>query len=152
VNRLAEWGAMMAFAVLVVIVAVAVFSRYVLNDSIVWAEELARYLFIWITFLGGGLGVGRNIHVGVDSLTELLPSYLRKLVELAIEIVVAVFLIALLAISAEFARFGMTANALLLPIPIGWVYLAVPAGTFVMLANILLHIRRDFATLGSRTR
>ncbi|MCC7485195.1 MAG: TRAP transporter small permease subunit, partial [Burkholderiales bacterium] len=66
VNRLVELVVIAQFAVLVAVVTAAVFARYVLNDSIVWAEELSRYLFIWVTFLGGGLGMGTNIHVGVD--------------------------------------------------------------------------------------
>jgi TRAP-type C4-dicarboxylate transport system permease small subunit len=147
INRVAELAAMLAFAVLVAVVVAAVFWRYILNDSLVWAEELARYLFVWVTFLGGGIGVGKNIHVGVDSLVALLPNFVKKLVELCIEVMVAVFLVALIVVGIQFASFGMDTRALLIPIPTGYVYLAVPLGGFVMLANVLLQIANHSASL-----
>lgn len=147
INRAAELAAILAFALMVTVVVAAVFWRYVLNDSLVWAEELARYLFVWVTFLGGGIGVGKNIHVGVDSLVMLLPDFPKKLVELCIELIIAAFLVALIIVGIQFASFGMNSNALLLPIRVGYVYLAVPLGAFVMLANVLLQIANHSASL-----
>jgi TRAP-type C4-dicarboxylate transport system permease small subunit len=140
VNRVVEIVVIVAFATLIGVVAAAVFFRYVLNDSIVWGEELARYLFVWITFLGGGLGVGRNIHVGVDAVVEAMPERVRKLVEISVELMIVVFVASLIFVGAQFALFGMNARALLLPIPMGYVYLAVPIGGAVMLANVLLNL------------
>lgn len=148
VNRIAEIAVISAFAVLIGLVAAAVFFRYVLNDSIVWAEEMARYLFVWITFVGGGLGVGTNIHIGVDSLVAILPAQTKQIVQICVELMIVVFVVALIYAGAQFAWFGMRADALLLPIPMGVVYLAVPAGGAVMLANVLLKVWehwQDFA-------
>jgi len=117
-----------------------VFFRYVLNDSIVWAEELARYLFVWLTFVGGGLGVGRNIHVGVDSIVEMMAAKPKLIVLICVEIAIVVFVVALVYVGAQFTIFGMRQNALLLGIPMGYVYLAVPVGAAVMLANVLLNV------------
>ena len=116
------------------------FFRYVLNDSIVWAEELARYLFVWLTFVGGGLGVGRNIHVGVDSLVEMMTPGPKLLVLICVEISIVVFVVMLTYVGIQFTLFGMKQNALLLGIPMGYVNLAVPVGGAVMLANVLLNI------------
>lgn len=142
INRLAEVAAVVAFATLITVVSAAVFWRYVLNDSVVWAEELSRYCFIWVTFLGGGLGVGKNIHVGVDSLVMLLPQQPRKIVEVGVEIAIVIFLITLIAVGVQFMQFGMNSRALMLQIPMGYVYAAVPAGALVMLANVLLNLQR----------
>ena len=116
------------------------FFRYVLNDSIVWAEELARYLFVWLTFVGGGLGVGRNIHVGVDSIVGMMAAKPKLIVLICVEIAIVVFVVALVYVGAQFTIFGMRQNALLLGIPMGYVYLAVPVGAAVMLANVLLNV------------
>ena len=48
------------------LVAVQVFFRYVLNQSLFWSEELARYLLIWLTFLGASCAYYRHAHPGVD--------------------------------------------------------------------------------------
>ncbi len=147
INRLVEFVVIIQFAVLVIVVTAAVFARYVLNDSIVWAEELARYLFVWVSFLGGGLGVGTNIHVGVDSLVELMPRLPKRLMQIAMELMIVAFTAVLIWVGAQFTAFGMRADALLLPIPMGYVYLAVPVGGFVMLINILLHVHLHILAL-----
>jgi len=139
-NRPVEIVVIVQFAVLVVVVTAAVFARYVLNDSIVWAEELSRYLFVWVSFLGGGLGVGRNIHVGIDSLVMLLPERLKLAVQIATELMVVAFTLVLVWVGIQFTAFGMRTDALLLPIPMGYVYLAAPAGGVVMLVNVLAHL------------
>ncbi|HEX2830063.1 MAG TPA: TRAP transporter small permease [Burkholderiales bacterium] len=150
VNLLVQYVVIAQFAVLVAVVAAAVFWRYVLNDSIVWAEELSRYLFVWISFLGGGLGVGTNIHVGVDSLVELLPARPKLVVQIAVELLIVVFTGVLIWVGWQFMMFGMRSDALLLPIKMGHVYMAVPAGGVVMLANVLLNLARHVRTLVER--
>lgn len=147
INLFVQWVVIAQFAVLVAVVSAAVFWRYVLNDSIVWAEELSRYLFVWISFLGGGLGVGTNIHVGVDSLVAILPPRPKLVVQIAVELLIVVFTVVLIWVGWEFMMFGMRSAALLLPIKMGHVYMAVPAGGFVMLVNVLLNAARHGQTL-----
>ena len=48
------------------LVAVQVFFRYALNHSIFWSEELARFLLIWLTFLGASVVYYRGVHASVD--------------------------------------------------------------------------------------
>lgn len=153
INRLAEFIAVLAFATLVIDVSAAIFWRYVLNDSIVWAEELARYLFVWITFIGGGLGVAKNIHVGVDSLINLLPKRSKDVSIICVDLAIIVFLVTLVVVGVQFVLFGMNLRSLLIDIPMGYVYMAVPAGGIVMLANMLLNFSVNFRELvGSSAR
>ena len=63
-----------------VLVTVQVFARYVLNDTPPWSEELCRYLFIWASFLGACVAMGRAAHLGVDSLVARLPARVREVV------------------------------------------------------------------------
>ena len=147
INRVVEILVVVQFAVLVVVVTAAVFARYVLNDSIVWAEELSRYLFVWVSFLGGGLGVGRNIHVGVDSLVEILPRAPKLVVQIVAEAMIVFFTAVLVWAGAQFTAFGMRNDALLLPIAMGYVYLAVPVGSFIMLINAAANLYDHVLTL-----
>ena len=150
INVFVQYVVIAQFAVLVTVVAAAVFWRYVLNDSIVWAEELARYLFVWISFLGGGLGVGTNIHIGVDSAVALLPARPKLVVQIAMELLIVGFTVVLIWVGWQFMMFGMRSEALLLPVKMGHVYMAVPAGGFVMLVNVLLNVARHVQTLVER--
>ena len=65
-----------------------VFSRYVLNDPLIWVEELATYAFIWATFLGAGLGMKHSRHVRiitfVDKLGTVGGTFVRSLVHFGI--------------------------------------------------------------------
>jgi len=74
VNRRVE---MVLFAMgftMTLIVVVQVFARYVLNHSLFWSEELARYLLVWLTFLGASVAYHKGVHPGVDvCFTRLSP-------------------------------------------------------------------------------
>ena len=61
-----------------VIVVVQVFSRYGLNYSLFWSEELARFLLVWITFLGATVAYFYGAHPGVDTLYRRLPEGFQK--------------------------------------------------------------------------
>ena len=52
------------------IVAAQVFARYVLNASLFWSEEAARFLLVWLTFLGATSAYYRGRHPGIDALTK----------------------------------------------------------------------------------
>lgn len=73
-------GALMAL--LIVIILYSVFSRYLLNASIAWAEELSRFLFIGVVCTGSVTAYFRNEHLGLDILLKLLPEAAHKYIEL----------------------------------------------------------------------
>jgi TRAP-type C4-dicarboxylate transport system permease small subunit len=62
-----------SMAIMVVVVIVQVFLRYVLNISLDWAEEISRLFFVWSVFFAIPLGIKRGAHVGVALITERLP-------------------------------------------------------------------------------
>ena len=140
INRATAVIVIAEYLVLIAIIPVAVFFRYVLNNSLVWAEELARYLFIWITFLGAGLGVGKKVHIGVDAVSKRLPGASRWKVEVGVNIGILGFLVPLIIYGAQLTAFGMENQSLILGIPMGVVYLAAPSGGLVMLMNVILDI------------
>ncbi|MBU8908950.1 TRAP transporter small permease, partial [Desertibacillus haloalkaliphilus] len=55
-------------AVMVAVIALQVFMRYVMGSSLSWSEELARYCFIWLVYLGISYGVKKQRHIKVDVL------------------------------------------------------------------------------------
>ena len=61
------------------VVAVQVFFRYVLNHSLFWSEELARYFLVWLTFLGATVAYRRKAHPGIDVLFSRMPPRFQKL-------------------------------------------------------------------------
>lgn len=59
------------------ILAVQVFMRYVMGASLSWSEELARYLFIWLIYLGISFGARQMRHIKIDAALKLFPSGMR---------------------------------------------------------------------------
>ncbi len=68
-----DWITLAVFWILAVVVFYQVFTRYVLNDAAGWTEEIARYLLIAVTFLGGAMSVRKNTHIQVDFVYRFLP-------------------------------------------------------------------------------
>lgn len=56
-----------------IVVFVQFFSRYVLNDSAAWTEEIARYLLMWVTFIGAAIVMRRGTNIAVEVLLLMLP-------------------------------------------------------------------------------
>ena len=78
VNFLVEYAVCALLAVMVVVVFLQVVFRFVIRSSLPWSEEMARYLMVWIVFLGASIGIKRKSHIGVDALVSLLPETIRR--------------------------------------------------------------------------
>jgi TRAP-type C4-dicarboxylate transport system permease small subunit len=83
-HRIAHWytKGMMALGCtllggIVVIMGVQVFFRYVLNDSLIWAEEMSRYLLVWITFLFLGIAFQRGELISLSLVLRKVPRRLQ---------------------------------------------------------------------------
>ena len=76
--RFEDWLAFGIFWVLALVIFYQFFTRYALNDSASWTEEIARYLLIATAFVGAAVGVRKNNHIQVDFLYRLLPRWITR--------------------------------------------------------------------------
>jgi TRAP-type C4-dicarboxylate transport system permease small subunit len=121
------------FVTMVSTSAAQVFFRYVLNASLVWSEELARYLFVWIVFLASPLGIHRGIHIGVDLVITHLPSKWRRATMVFTCLFILIFLNFLVVLGLRVVKMNMTQTSIAMEIPMGYIYLAIPVGAFLMI-------------------
>src|SRR5437667_1455977 len=92
-----DWLAFVIFWSLAFIVFLQFFTRYVLNDSLSWTEEIARYGLMWVVFIGGATVTRRNTHIAVELLANVMkPGPLRSALLAFVDVVKLAF-IALLA-------------------------------------------------------
>lgn len=121
---------MIAMFLMIAIVFVQVFSRYVLGTSIRWSEEISRYLMLYLVFLGLGMGTQDNKHLGVDAFVSMIPVKSRKYMEyVTIFITIAIYILFFYYSLDTVIRISATNQAS--PgarIPMGFVYAIFPFG------------------------
>lgn len=125
-----------AFFAMTVMVFVNVVCRYVLNSPLPGSDELATLAFTWATFLGASLGIRRQLHLGIEFVTRLLPLRLQAFCGLLVSLIMAGFAGLLFAYSLKIMA---TAHLKLTPVlqwPYTWVYLAVPVGAMLMVIRL----------------
>lgn len=85
------------------VLGIQIVFRFVLNSPLTWSEELARFMFIWSTFLSIGFCLREGISLKIDTLISLFPKKTQAVIYMAGDVVMAVFFIYLLPASWEFA-------------------------------------------------
>lgn len=88
VEKLLNFMVAASFAILIIACVLQVFTRFVLNSSLSWTEELARYAFIWANLLGAAICTKKGTHATVTAITEALPKKLQLVFKIAAHIVV----------------------------------------------------------------
>jgi TRAP-type C4-dicarboxylate transport system permease small subunit len=124
-------------AAMAVIVFANVVLRFATDTSILWAEELSRYLMVWLTFLGAGLVLRYGGHIGIDTLQTALPRHAAA-IRVAIVVLLAGFFVVMLCLSLRYSMLTWAQTTPIMQIPIGAVYLAMPIGFALMLAHLTL--------------
>jgi TRAP-type C4-dicarboxylate transport system permease small subunit len=84
--RLTDVPGLILFVALSIVVFLQFFTRYVLNDSIGWTEEIARYLLIGVTFVGCVTVTRKGTHIAVELLEVYLPDISRKILRRFIDL------------------------------------------------------------------
>lgn len=113
-------------------VVLQVASRYIFNRPTSWSEELARYLFVWITFLGAAVVIRKRRHVDVSVLTDRLPPQAARVVYLVADLAVLFLLGALTWAGAGLAAMAHRQLSAAMDLPMSFAYAAMPVGTGLM--------------------
>lgn len=133
VYRIEDWAAFVFFWALAGTVFLQFFTRYALNDSAGWTEEIARYLLICTVFIGSAGCVRRNTHIHVDFFYRVLPKRLMRVMSTLVDVArVAFFAYATWLTWLLLQRIGGQRMAVV-DLPIGLMYSVVLAG-FAMMA------------------
>lgn len=103
-----------------------VIFRYVVLSPLPWSEELARYCFVWIVFLGGAIGLSRGAHLGVDLLVNLLPFKLQRAMETLSSVCIVIFALVVINASLPVLQMNMYQRSPALGLQMSWVYAAIP--------------------------
>ncbi|MGY4688624.1 TRAP transporter small permease [Salibacterium sp. K-3] len=141
-------------AVMVVVIAMQVFMRYVIGDSLSWSEELARFCFIWVVYIGISYGVKKQRHIKVDAMLVFFKQKGKIVMNMIANLLFLVFALIIVYYGQDIAlriwELGQQSPAL--HVPMGVVYLATPVGMGLTAFRLLQQLFRQVkALLGKDT-
>lgn len=147
-----RWTKALCFAVLAAMTVVAcfeVFVRYVLRQSLPWAEEVPKHLMIWLTFLGASLATRRDSHVGFTTVLGWVRPGVRRWIVLLGRLLVLLFLYYMVRWGFVLSfTMGFVSVTAALQIPSFYVFLAVPIGGCLMILQLVSVMIRDVTAPG----
>lgn len=128
---------LLLLTILLVVVGAQIFTRYVLNYSLFWSEELARYLFIYLVFIGSAIVLRRNGHIQVSFFADQLPVRLQRIIALLVDLLLLWFVGTILVQSIRLARMVWTVPTAAMEIPWTLVYLGIVLGMAAMALTMI---------------
>lgn len=149
-----RWVLTLILSAMSVLIFTNVVLRYATHQSIEWAEEVARHLMIWLTFLGLGPVLRFGGHIAVENLQDWVPDRWARFMRLVVAVALTVFFIFFMVYGVEYmsrTRYQTTPST---QISFAWIYAALPVGCLNALVHWLVIVKkyvlhRSFATSDS---
>lgn len=130
--RIEDWGTLAFFWAMAIIVFLQFFTRYVLNDSLAWTEEIARYLLICVGFLGGSMAVRRYSHIHVEFMYLFMPGWLACLLSPLVDVIRVVFFAYATLLCWQVTRIMQTQPMVVIDWPMSIIYGTCTLGLALM--------------------
>ena len=125
--------------------------RYFLGDPLTWSDELARYLFVWCSFLGWIIAARRRSHLAIGSLPERAPPRVRALLGLFAAAAALAFAAVLGFYGTRIMLRNLDVDTTTLFFTMGVVYAVVPLATFAVALYAIADAVAAVRTLAGRT-
>ena len=146
------WVALGFFWLLALTVFYQFVTRYVMNDSASWTEEIARYLLIAVVFVGATIGVAKNSQIQVDFFYRHMPAAVGLWLSRAVDLLrIAFFAAAVVLTGQMMLKLGSNTRMTIIDAPMNLVYgivlLGFAAMTFRSIQVARIHWRRGYSVL-----
>lgn len=132
-------------AVMLVMMLLNIFFRYVLSKPIYYSDELNNYLFIWMSFLSAAYVMGNDGHVRVTAIVSLLPKRGQLWVKVVMDLIMVVVFFQYIAPSVRMLNRLKLSN--MMRIPLKYVYVIMPIVFLLMCIHILVNVIEEFTRL-----
>ena len=145
-NKNAErWALLFFYVLLVATMAIEVIRREVFSYSSIWGEEVVRYAFIYLAWIGAASAVRERAHIRIDVIMHYVPAQVKTLIYILGDLVMLA--VALVALYWSFEtvmvswKFGSVSHGL--RISMVWFLAAVPIGFTLMVFRLIQSLLRD---------
>lgn len=139
IDKIMQFLNAVAFAFLTLLAVWQVVTRYFLNNPSTWSEELASYMFAWVTLLGSAYVFGNMEHMNIPILINRVSEKTRKILMIIIQFIILAFaLVVLLYGGIQITSLTMGQMSSSLGVPMGYFYLSLPvSGIFTAIYTVL---------------
>jgi TRAP-type C4-dicarboxylate transport system permease small subunit len=140
-DKFAKFIVSLSFGTMTLLIFMQVIFRYVFKESLSWSEELARYLFIWLTFIGASIATREKSHINVAMFVNNLKSPKMKKTFIVLANLLSMFFLGVLVyygfnIASQILKFKQVSASMPF-LYVGFVYFAVPIGSLIMFLNLI---------------
>src|SRR6267154_5294192 len=146
-----DWVALVIFWVMALAVFLQFFTRYVLNDSYAWTEEIATYCLIGVVFIGASMCVRLSRHIQVDLIYRYLPPLVARALSTVIDLIRIAFFGYAIKLVWVYIRIIGDESMTTINFPKNYVYYAVLLGFVLMFVRsvqvALQNWRRGYSRL-----
>ena len=144
-EHMEEWVAFFFFIIMCVFVFMQLFFRFVLNNPLLYTEEVSRAAYVWLSFIGMSFVTRIREHIRVDFFVNLLPVVPQKWIMLVVDIFVLGMMVALGWFGVQFVIFSKMSITPALEVPMNVYYVSFPLGCLLSVMrqgkNIIEDIR-----------
>jgi len=137
IDRAAQKVTILLTAVMIAVVGINVFSRYLLGFSFGWGEELPRYCLVWIAFAGGTVAVKQSQMMAISFLIERLPPAMRGPMKIVGLLSSCLFLAVAVWFGVKLTLATYLQASPALRIPMSFIYVIIPVSCLVMLYHLI---------------
>ena len=121
-----------------------VFSRFILNNPSSWSEEFSRYLLIWISLLGGSLGLSNGTHMGLVLVTDRIRNQnIKTIIPIFSYIVCGLIGYIFVKYGYTYALNGMNRTMMCCKLKMGYIYMMIPVCGVIIIVNCIEIIAKD---------
>ena len=148
-----RWALLVFYVMLVMTMAVEVLRRAIFSYSSIWGEEIVRYSFIYLAWIGAAAAVKERGHIRIDVIMHYLPSWAKTLMYIFGDLVMLFVAVIALYWSYETVhvswKFGSVSHGL--RVSMVWFLMAVPVGFGLVIIRLIQSLLRDLRSLRDGT-
>ena len=144
-SRVVEGLIILSASVILIIVTIEVGLRYIFGLSLIFTEELSRYLMVWVVFLGGAIAIRDGSHITISVFVVRLNTKMRQIVQTVAHALTLAFLVVITIEGIRILPRQLYQMCITIDISLFYFYLAIPTGSILMIIFLLPYIKKTFS-------
>jgi C4-dicarboxylate transporter DctQ subunit len=137
---------------IVTIVTTEVILRYLFSHSLIFTEELSRYLMVWIVFLGSALAIRDGAHIHINALVKRFNPRVQKVVHLVALGLTLIFLVVITVEGLKILPRQLYQMCITINVSLFYFYLAIPVGSILMILFLLPAVKKIVISKPEKSR